>query len=80
MNNETLFRLSRTFISITAASGLLFHTAFAAKSAKDATQYTQQINQQYIKNLPFSDRQDFADAQRGFIAPLPDQGILKNRW
>ncbi|EKA6604594.1 MBL fold metallo-hydrolase [Salmonella enterica] len=78
MNNETLFRLSRTFIAITAASGLLFHTAFAAESAKDATQYTQQINQQYIKNLPFSDRQDFADAQRGFIAPLPDQGILKN--
>ncbi|EDO4759427.1 MBL fold metallo-hydrolase, partial [Salmonella enterica] len=29
-------------------------------------------------NLPFSDRQDFADAQRGFIAPLPDHGILNN--
>ncbi|EFP6234294.1 MBL fold metallo-hydrolase [Salmonella enterica] len=78
MNNERLFRLSRTFIAITTASGLFIHTAFAAESAKDATQYTQQINQQYIKNLPFSDRQDFADAQRGFIAPLPDHGILNN--
>ncbi|EAA7634256.1 MBL fold metallo-hydrolase [Salmonella enterica] len=78
MNNEKLFRLSRTFIAITTASGLFIHTAFAAESAKDATQYTQQINQQYIKNLPFSDRQDFADAQRGFIAPLPDHGILNN--
>lgn len=78
MNNEKLFRLSRTFIAINTASGLFIHTAFAAESAKDATQYTQQINQQYIKNLPFSDRQDFADAQRGFIAPLPDHGILNN--
>ncbi|EDA0833302.1 MBL fold metallo-hydrolase [Salmonella enterica] len=78
MNNEKLFRLSRTFIAITTASGLFIHTAFAAESAKDATQYTQQINQQYIKNLPFSNRQDFADAQRGFIAPLPDHGILNN--
>ncbi|ELI1555760.1 MBL fold metallo-hydrolase [Salmonella enterica] len=78
MNNEKLFRLSRAFIAITTASGLFIHTAFAAESAKDATQYTQQINQQYIKNLPFSDRQDFADAQRGFIAPLPDHGILNN--
>ncbi|HCM1928329.1 TPA: MBL fold metallo-hydrolase, partial [Salmonella enterica subsp. salamae serovar 39:c:e,n,x] len=77
MNNETLFRLSRTFIAITAASGFFIHTAFAAEPAKEATAYTQQVNQQYTKNLPFSDRQDFADAQRGFIAPLLDQGILK---
>lgn len=49
MNNEKLFRLSRMFIAITTASGLFIHTAFAAESAKDATQYTQQINQQYIK-------------------------------
>lgn len=69
MNNETLFRLSRTFIAITAASGFFIHTAFAAEPAKEATAYTQQVNQQYTKNLPFSDRQDFADAQRGFIAP-----------
>ncbi|EKP5052513.1 MBL fold metallo-hydrolase [Salmonella enterica] len=77
MNNETLFRLSRTFIAITAASGFFIHTAFAAEPAKEATAYTQQVNQQYTKNLPFSDRQDFADAQRGFIAPLLDQGILR---
>ncbi|EDT6885524.1 TPA: MBL fold metallo-hydrolase [Salmonella enterica subsp. houtenae] len=78
MNNDKLFRLSRTFIAIIAASGFFIHTAFAAESAKDATQYTQQINQQYIKNLPFSDRQDFADAQRGFIAPLLNHGELKD--
>lgn len=77
MNNETLFRLSRTFIAITAASVFFIHTAFAAEPAKEATAYTQQVNQQYTKNLPFSDRQDFADAQRGFIAPLLDQGILR---
>ncbi|MEN1494722.1 hypothetical protein AAIH17_36495, partial [Pseudomonas aeruginosa] len=43
-----------------------------------ATQYTQQVNQNYAKSLPFSDRQDFDDAQRGFIAPLLDEGILRD--
>ena len=46
--------------------------------AKAATQYTQQVNQNYAKSLPFSDRQDFDDAQRGFIAPLLDEGILRD--
>ncbi|POP43092.1 hypothetical protein CHU32_17785 [Superficieibacter electus] len=78
MNNSRLFRLSRTFIAITAATGFLVNSAFAVEAPKDATKYTQQINQKYIQSLPFSDRQDFEDAQRGFIAPLLDQGILKN--
>ncbi|MEZ2601091.1 alkyl/aryl-sulfatase [Kluyvera intermedia] len=78
MNNEKLFRLSRTFIAIAASTGFLVNTAFAMEAPKEATLYTQQINQQYVKSLPFSDRQDFADAQRGFIAPLLNQGELKN--
>lgn len=45
MNNEKLFRLSRMFIAAICASGLFIHTAFAAESAKDATAYTQQVNQ-----------------------------------
>lgn len=36
------------------------------------------MNQKYLQSLPFNDRQDFDDAQRGFIAPLPNEGILKN--
>lgn len=78
MNNIRLFRLSRTFIAIAAATSLLVNSAFAAESAKGATPSTQEMNQRYIKSLPFSDRQDFVDAQRGFIAPLLNQGKLTN--
>ena len=74
MNNSRLFRLSRIVIALTAASGMMVNTAYATDEAKAATQYTQQINQNYAKSLPFSDRQDFDDAQRGFIAPLLDEG------
>ncbi|MFP1452901.1 hypothetical protein ACLB1N_21655 [Escherichia coli] len=52
---------------------MMVNTANAKEEAKAATQYTQQVNQNYAKSLPFSDRQD--DAQRGFIAPLLDEGI-----
>lgn len=78
MNNSRLFRLSRIVIAFTAASGMMINTAYATDEAKAATQYTQQVNQNYAKSLPFSDRQDFDDAQRGFIAPLLDEGILRD--
>ncbi|MCG4303925.1 MBL fold metallo-hydrolase [Escherichia coli] len=78
MNNSRLFRLSRIVIALTAASSMMVNTANATDEAKAATQYTQQVNQNYAKSLPFSDRQDFDDAQRGFIAPLLDEGILRD--
>ncbi|GAB0642162.1 hypothetical protein MC04F18_25880 [Escherichia coli] len=62
MNNSRLFRLSRIVIALTAASGMMVNTANAKEEAKAATQYTQQVNQNYAKSLPFSDRQDFDDA------------------
>ncbi len=64
MNNSRLFRLSRIVIALTAVSGMMVNTAYAKEEAKAATQYTQQVNQNYAKSLPFSDRQDFDDAQR----------------
>ena len=78
MNNSRLLRLSRIVIAFTDASGMMINTAYATDEAKAATQYTQQVNQNYAKSLPFSDRQDFDDAQRGFIAPLLDEGILRD--
>ncbi len=78
MNNSRLFRLSRIVIALTAASGMLINTAYAKDVAQDASQYTKEINQNYAKSLPFSDRQDFEDAQRGFIAPLKDEDILRD--
>lgn len=77
MNNTRLFRLNRMFIAIAAATCFITHPTFATDAPKAATSYTQNINQQYAKSLPFNDRQDFTDAQRGFIAPLLNHGELK---
>ncbi|WP_273979427.1 alkyl/aryl-sulfatase [Vibrio parahaemolyticus] len=56
-------------------------TSFAGqdpKGAKPATKTTISANQSVIKNLPFNNKQDFKDANRGFIAPLPNNGQIKN--
>ena len=45
------------------------------KQAKDAHPAVATSNAAMLKALPFSDRQDFADAKRGFIATLPDATI-----
>src|ERR1700730_18011981 len=47
----------------------------AAAQPKDAEPATRQANAAVLKSLPFSDRSDFEDALRGFIASIPD-GIM----
>ena len=44
---------------------------------KDATRATRDANDRLLEELPFEDRRDFEDAERGFVAPLPDGGIIK---
>lgn len=44
---------------------------------KDATQLTQQNNAALVKELPFADQQDYEDAQRGFVATLPEVTITR---
>jgi alkyl sulfatase BDS1-like metallo-beta-lactamase superfamily hydrolase len=44
---------------------------------KAATDATKAANHELLAALPFADRQDFEDADRGFIAPLPDAGVIK---
>ncbi len=39
---------------------------------KDAEPATREANAAVLRTLPFDDRGDFADAQRGFVATLPD--------
>src|SRR5918994_1941883 len=43
---------------------------------KDATKATKDANDRLLEELPFEDRRDFEEAERGFIAPLPDGGVL----
>ena len=47
----------------------------ASSDAKDATSFTSQRNREVLATLDFSDKQDFADARRGFIASLPEPVI-----
>jgi alkyl sulfatase BDS1-like metallo-beta-lactamase superfamily hydrolase len=44
---------------------------------KDATKATKDANDRLLEELPFEDRRDFEEAERGFIAPLPDGGLLR---
>ena len=43
---------------------------------RDATEHTKAMNDALLSELPFEDRQDFEDAERGFIAPLIDDGLV----
>ncbi|WP_119419155.1 alkyl/aryl-sulfatase [Desertibaculum subflavum] len=43
---------------------------------KDAEPATREANAQWLDALPFDDREDFEDAQRGFVATLPD-GVIR---
>ncbi|MEQ3696171.1 MAG: MBL fold metallo-hydrolase [Pseudomonadales bacterium] len=52
-------------------------SAIASTDSKPATEYTQFANQQVLESLPFSDRQDFEDASRGFLA-RPDSVTIRN--
>jgi alkyl sulfatase BDS1-like metallo-beta-lactamase superfamily hydrolase len=61
----------KAMAAIAAALGYLAVTPLWAQS-KDAEPATRAINDSFLKTLPFSDRTDFDDAKRGFIATLPD--------
>jgi alkyl sulfatase BDS1-like metallo-beta-lactamase superfamily hydrolase len=44
---------------------------------KDATAVTKAANAKLLQQLPFADQRDFEEADRGFIAPLPNNGVIK---
>jgi alkyl sulfatase BDS1-like metallo-beta-lactamase superfamily hydrolase len=48
-----------------------------SKQPKEATAITRAANQKLLQTLPFSDRRDFEEAERGFVAPLPHGGVIK---
>jgi alkyl sulfatase BDS1-like metallo-beta-lactamase superfamily hydrolase len=45
---------------------------------KEASETTRAANTELLNSLPFVDKRDFEDAKRGFLAPLPDGGVIKN--
>ena len=48
-----------------------------SKKAKDATSYTAEFNQSVYEQLNFADMSDYEKADRGFIAPLKNKGLIK---
>ncbi|MDQ8036481.1 MAG: alkyl sulfatase dimerization domain-containing protein, partial [Pedobacter sp.] len=68
---DTVFKKSLLAITLTMAGNL----ALAADAPKEATSTTIKTNDALKQELPFSNRQDYEDAQRGFIATLPDIDI-----
>ena len=48
----------------------------AAGQGKPATEATRKAQAESTAGLDFSDMQDWEDARRGFIAPLPDNGRI----
>jgi alkyl sulfatase BDS1-like metallo-beta-lactamase superfamily hydrolase len=55
-----------------------FIPALAQEKPNDATDATKAANAKLLEKLPFSDMASFEAAKKGFIAPLPNNGIIKN--
>ncbi|GJG98451.1 alkyl/aryl-sulfatase [Cupriavidus pauculus] len=70
----------RKSAAMSAVAALMFGNALAAgtpPAPADATRATQTANADVLQQLPFADRQDFEDAQRGWIGTL-DNGEIRN--
>jgi alkyl sulfatase BDS1-like metallo-beta-lactamase superfamily hydrolase len=52
--------------------------AQAAGDSKPASTSTLEFNKNSTASLPWSDKADFANAKRGLIARLPDNGVIKD--
>ncbi|WP_137821898.1 alkyl/aryl-sulfatase [Pseudomonas sp. D(2018)] len=70
LKHLTVAGLSLTLLASTIAQA-------APVPAKPASEVTRAANEAVLKQLPFADRQDFANAERGFIAK-PDTLTIKD--
>src|SRR4051795_6474087 len=64
----------RATLALSLAAVVLATQPLSAQP-RDAEPATRAANDAFLKSLPFSDRADFDDAKRGFIATLPD-GVI----
>jgi alkyl sulfatase BDS1-like metallo-beta-lactamase superfamily hydrolase len=67
--------LVRTSILLAALGSFALNSSPISAQSRDAEPATRAVNDAFLKSLPFSDRADFDDAKRGFIATLPD-GVI----
>ena len=77
MNNNSL-RTATGALAGVLMSCVIGGAAFAA-DPKPATETTQTTNAAVLDQLPFDNTDDFEDAARGFIAPLPNNGVINGK-
>src|ERR1700730_17858994 len=65
-----------SFAMLFAGAACVMTVPSASAQAKDAEPATRRANAEVLRSLPFADRADFDDAQRGFIASWPDGLVL----
>src|SRR5215468_2179059 len=65
-----------SFAVLFAGAACLMTAPAASAQARDAEPATRQAHAEVLRSLPFADRADFDDAQRGFIASWPDGLVL----
>ena len=70
-------KLKYLMLSLVLALGL-GQAAMATDTAKPATQATKAANAAVLKALPFNNKQAYEDSEKGFIAPLDNNGLVKN--
>jgi len=71
MKHHKPARRVRALTSLFWATACLGAVAQPDMTPKDATPATVAVQRQTLNTLPFADKQDFEDANRGFIATLP---------
>lgn len=63
---------------LTASPIFFFNTIYAGEAPKEASSATKNTNNALLNQLPFNDKESFNNASKGFMAPLPDNGVIKN--
>ena len=64
-----------SFLSFIAGSSYAYEFT---PDSKDASTFTTKKNKGVIEELPFNNKEDFENVNKGFIAPLPDNGLIKD--
>ena len=59
-------------------SGRVLGGGESKNGPKPASDHTRAANAALYQQLPFDDTRDFEDAKRGLIAPLTDEGVVKD--
>ncbi|MFC2074752.1 alkyl/aryl-sulfatase [Bdellovibrionota bacterium] len=75
MNRAPLFLLT---VMLTVSLTFVCEAKNRVAKPNDATAITKKANHSLLKELPFSNKQAFKDARKGFIAPIPE-GIIKGK-